>query len=332
MLKNVSTLRAGYAAWLLLALTAGSPTPCIAAAAVEDANTVITLHADGEVRKPTVRLSDLFNGVPALIDTEIAQAPAPGKAATYESRVLVKLAQKYRLDWEPQSVADHVTLTAPVSRISTDTLRDALIRSVREAGAKGEIDLAFDGHPPQIDLPADQRPVFTLSGFDYDATARRFRAEIMTDGTNGQTALPVAGKVLIKRHLPVLAHRLESGTLIGPNDIDWIDAADERVGAGAITEANDLIGRELRHTINDSEVLHTADIMPARLVKRGALITMKIESGLMTLTAQGRALQDGTEGETVNVTNTASSRMVQATVTGPDTVTIKLTQQLALNP
>ena len=50
---------------------------------------------------------------------------------------------------------------------------------------------------------------------------------------------------------------------------------------------------------------------------RGSLVTMKIETPFMTVTAQGKAQQDGAEGEIVRVINTQSNRVVEGTVTGP---------------
>jgi flagella basal body P-ring formation protein FlgA len=77
-------------------------------------------------------------------------------------------------------------------------------------------------------------------------------------------------------------------------------------------------------------LLRASDVMPARLVTRGALVTLKIETPYMQLTAQGRALQDGAEGETVRVNNTQSNRMVEGTVTGPGVVLIHTAQKVAL--
>jgi flagella basal body P-ring formation protein FlgA len=56
---------------------------------------------------------------------------------------------------------------------------------------------------------------------------------------------------------------------------------------------------------------------------------MKIETPLMSLSAQGKALQDGTQGETVRVMNTQSNRMVEGIVDGPGSVVIRTPEKLA---
>jgi flagella basal body P-ring formation protein FlgA len=318
----ITSSRFFLALWLVSASCVGSPEPCVA-------DTTVALHGDSEIRAATVRLSDLFSGVPQIIDRDIAQAPLPGKTAVYDARVLEKLAEKYRLDWHAMNAADHVTLTTAATRITTDDLRAAIIHKIEESGVHGDIEASFDNRAVEIDLPGDQRPDFAFNSFDFDPVSKRFRCEIVAGRGAAAVSLPVAGRANVKRHVPVLAHRLESGTVIALTDIDWATVSDDRVAANVVTSADQLIGHELRHNVNDGDVLHTNDIMPARLVTRGSLVTLKIETPYMQLTAQGRALQDGAEGDVVRVNNTQSNRMVEGTVTGPGEVSIHTGQKLA---
>jgi len=56
---------------------------------------------------------------------------------------------------------------------------------------------------------------------------------------------------------------------------------------------------------------------------------MKIETPYITVTAQGKAQQDGAEGETVRVINTQSNRVVEGVVTGPGTIEIRTARKIA---
>ena len=311
------------ALWFVAASCVGSPEPCAA-------DTTVALHGDSEVHGATVRLSDLFSGVPSIIDRDIAQAPLPGKTAVYDAPLLEKLAEKYRLDWHPVTSGDHVTLTMAATRITTDDVRAAVIHKIEDSGVHGDIDANFDNHAMEIDLPGDQHPDFTLNNFDFDPVSKRFRCEVVAGLGAAAISVPITGRANIKRHVPVLAHRLESGTVIAMTDIDWATVPDDRVSSNVVTSADQLIGHELRHNVADGDVVHTNDVMPPRLVTRGALVTLKIETPVMQLTAQGRSLQDGAEGDVVRVNNTQSSRMVEGTVTGPGEVTIHTGQKLAL--
>lgn len=311
-----TTSRLVAVAWFVTASCFGSPSPCIA-------DSVVALHGDSELHGSTVRLSDLFSGVPPIIDRDIAQAPLPGKTAVYDSQVLEKLAEKYRLTWRPENVTDHVTLTTPSTKITLDDLHQAIVRKLEEAGVHGEIETNLDsGRFTEINLPVDQRPDFALNNFDFDPVSKRFRCDIAAGYGSSAVSMPLAGRAIVRRHVPVLAHHLDGGSIIAVTDIDWITVNDDRVTTNVVTSADQLIGREVRHSLSGGDVLHTNDIIPARLVTRGSLVTLKVETPYMQLTAQGRALQDGAEGEVVRVNNTQSNRMVEGIVTGPGEVSV----------
>ena len=308
--------------WLVIASVAGSPTPC-------HADSIVTLHDDVVLTQPTVRLSDLFNGVPPVIDRDIAQAPLPGQSALYDANLLSKLADKYRLEWHPTTGTPHITVTSACTRIPTDAIREAVIQKIKDSGARGDIDITFDARKPELALPANQPDAFALANFDYDPLSKRFRTEINAGAGQAAVIMPLAGRVTIKRHVPVLARKLESGTIIGLSDIDWLDVPEDRLSDSTITDAQQLVGRELRHTTADNEPLRMNDVLPPRLVTRGSLVTMKIETPMMVITTQGKALQDGAMGEVVRVLNTQSNRMIEGTVDGSGSVRVSTAQKLA---
>ena len=308
-----------FAMWLVASGIVGAPTPCAA-------DSPVTLRGDVEIKRPAVRLSDLFVGVPSEIDRDVAQAPALCKQATYDAKVLRILSEKYRLEWLSPNDGDHVVVTVACTKISTDSLREAVVAKVRESGVKDDVDVAFDNHALEIVLPADQAADFTLENFAYDRTARRFRTEFHA---NTLQPFTVAGRITIKRQVPVLGRRLESGTIIGNADIDWLSVPEERLNASIILDASHLVGSELRRDMAEEQMITTHDVAPPRMVTRGGLITIKAETPLMLVTVQGKALQDGAKGETVRVMNTQSNRMIEGVVESAGVVRIESTQKFA---
>jgi flagella basal body P-ring formation protein FlgA len=318
------TTRFLFALWLIASGSIGSPTPCFA-------NTSVTLNPEVETKKFAVRLSDLFAGVPTDIDRDIAQAPPPCKPAVYNEAVLNKLAETYRLDWQAQGAADHVVVTSACTRISNDMIRDAVVENVKvNSNTKGRaIEAALDERNLEVDLPADQQPNFRLENFAYDPTNKHFRADLTADTPRGRYIVPVTGHVTIKRNVPVLAHRLEGHTAITEADLDWLQVPDERISDDVITEQSQLIGRELRRDVGEGELLRGHDVVPPRLVQRGSLVTMRIKTPFITITAQGKADQDGAEGDVIRVVNTQSNRVVEGTVSGAGTVEIHTAREVA---
>jgi flagella basal body P-ring formation protein FlgA len=58
------------------------------------------------------------------------------------------------------------------------------------------------------------------------------------------------------------------------------------------------------------------------LVKRGDIVKIVANTGIMTITATGMVKQKGRKGEMVRVMNTDSNRIVTARVTGPGAVEV----------
>ncbi len=293
------------------------------------AEEIIVLKPASEVNSPSVKLSDVFSGVPVALDRAIATAPAPGKSVTYDVNVLKKLAVNNRLDWQPESLADRAVITRAATKISQDMIESAVLDKLKSEKLNGKIEIMFDNKALEINLPADRAPKFTLNNFDFDALNKRFRSELVAETGATPLVLPVTGRVVVKRDVPMLARRLERGMTIGESDIAWITVATDKLTNDVITDPSQLIGRELRHDLASGQPISARAIIPARLVTRGSLVTMKIQTPYMTVTAQGRALQDGAVGDVVRVTNTQSNRTVEGTVEGAGVIRIHTAQRLA---
>ena len=273
----------------------------------------------------------MFAGVPSGIDRDVAQAPPACKPALYDGSVLRKLAKTYRLDWQEQGT-DHITVSSSCTRISGDAIRDAVIAKIKaDSNVKNlKLEIVFDKRNLEVEFPANNNPDFQLENFSYDPTNKQFRTNLTVQTPRGSYFLPVTGRVLLKRSVPVLAHRVEGGSLIGSDDLDWIDLPEERVSADVVTESNQLVGREVRRDMPQGEILRSRDITPPRLVQRGSLVTMKIETPYILVTAQGKAEQDGAIGETIRITNTQSNRVVEGVVTAHGVVEIRSARKIAL--
>ncbi|MDD4616974.1 MAG: flagellar basal body P-ring formation chaperone FlgA [Alphaproteobacteria bacterium] len=321
---NIST-RILFTSWLVASGIAGSPTPCVA-------DTLVSIKDDVEVSGQTIRLSDVFAGVPAAIDRDIALAPAPCKPSVFDAAVLTKLAQTYRLDWQTQTGSSRVTVSSACTHISADAIRDAVVEKLKADSASKKLgfEVALDKRGMEIDLPVKDTPEFTLENFSFNRSARQFRADLTASTPRGAMVYPISGKVTVKRQVPMLARRLEAGTVIGSNDLDWTGMPEERVTADVITEPEQLLGREVRRDMPEGGILRSRDIMPQRLVQRNALVTIKVETPYMLITAQGKAQQDGAEGDTVRVVNTQSNRVIEGIVTAPGVVEIRVARKIAL--
>lgn len=302
---------------------------CLLLVASGSAEAAVQLRTEVEVDRAAIRLGDVFTGLPEGLDRDIATAPLPGRSVTYDGAVLSKLAQDYRLDWPSQGMGDRCVLTRASTVISTDKIVAAIQEKVKDSleNAKdSKLEIVLDQRGLEVYLPKSQSATFRLARFTFDADSKRFRADLVASGATQ----PVSGRVSMKRDVPVLARRLDGGTVLSETDLDWITIPADHLPGDLITSASDLVGRELRRETADSIPLRTRDIMQPRLVNRGSLVTMRITTPYMQVTAQGRAMQDGSKGDVVRVTNTQSNRIVEGTVVATGVIQIHVPENMAL--
>ncbi|MEP2717375.1 flagellar basal body P-ring formation chaperone FlgA [Pseudophaeobacter sp.] len=82
--------------------------------------------------------------------------------------------------------------------------------------------------------------------------------------------------------------------------------------AGALSDANEVVGMEALVPLYPGRPLRPGDIGPAAIVDRNDLVTLTFRRNGLTIMAEGRALGRGSEGEWIKVMNLAS----RSTVTG----------------
>jgi flagella basal body P-ring formation protein FlgA len=86
------------------------------------------------------------------------------------------------------------------------------------------------------------------------------------------------------------------------------------VPADALTDASGVADLEAIVPLAAGEVLTTRSVRPRLLIRRGETVTLLVEGRGFSITAQGRAVEDGRRGDTVRVANLSSRREVLGTV------------------
>lgn len=111
---------------------------------------------------------------------------------------------------------------------------------------------------------------------------------------------------------PVLAHAVERGELLSATDFT-IEALAVASARGALAPG-EAAGMEANRRLSAGSVVRSGDLVRPRLVRRGEPVSLSIRSGSLTITAPGRALSSGAEGDLVRVVSTATNRTLDGTV------------------
>ena len=111
------------------------------------------------------------------------------------------------------------------------------------------------------------------------------------------------------------ARSLKAGEIIQPQDLVWGKAA--AAPADAFSDPEAVIGMAAKHALRDGAVVAARDVGRPQVIKSGEAVTVTFNSEGITLALTGKAMNGAGVGETLNVQNTASKKIIQALVTGP---------------
>jgi flagella basal body P-ring formation protein FlgA len=126
-----------------------------------------------------------------------------------------------------------------------------------------------------------------------------------------------AGHAAAQGNVEVLtwARSLQAGEVVQPQDLVWSKAAAAPPGAPSEPEA--VIGLAARRPLREGAAVGARDVAPAQVIKAGDTVTVVFADEGVQLSLEGKAMGPAGVGETLNVQNTASKKIIQAVVTGP---------------
>ena len=292
----------------------------------------VTLLESAVVSGNVVRLGDLFSGTGENAEVPIAYAPAPGKRAVFDAKWLYRVAHAYGLDWRPLSLRDQAVIERASQIIGREEIEDRILAALLDKGVDEAMRVELSNRLFRIYVAADADATLAVEDITYDARTRRFTAVVATPPDDpAAQRFRVAGRAHRMSEVPVLARRMMTGDIIRENDVQWITMRNDRLDPDTVLDPEGLIGKSARRTMPAHRPLRASDVRRPVLVPRSGMVTIVFRMPQMTLTAKGRALEDGSEGDTIRITNTQSNMVIEGVVVGAGTVSVGPTATVALN-
>lgn len=281
-----------------------------------------------------VRLGDLFENVGDKAQIAVAYAPNPGKRAYFDSRWLARAAKRHGLAWQPISHDEYVTVERESVVVTRDRIEDNIRQALGEHGLGGDTKIELSN--PMIRMhvagESDAEPEITIEDIAYDGRTGRFNAIIAANlGRATVQRIRVSGRAFKVLRVPVPRRPFAGGEIIAKNDIEFVEIRAERVQPSIIVEAEGLIGKTAKRGLRAGIPVNHLDVARPVLVAKNSLVTMTLRSGRMMLTAQGKALEDGAQGDSIRVANTHSKQTVEAVVIGAGRVAVGRPTPIAMN-
>lgn len=269
-----------------------------------------TLKREVEVTGDVITVGDLFDGVTAHADYVLAQAPKPGDVLRLPAHDLKRVSDTFNLGWQPASQLDQAVVRSAAVTLERQMVIDALASRLSEDFPAERFDIQL----PQK-MPAFAREAITsleVESLKADLERQTFEARL----TAGNQSHVINGRVFSLVSVPVLKTAFKSGDLISGVDIEYADLRKSVLPADVLLDAEQLIGLTPRRAAMAGKPLQASDLEAPVMVKKGQTVTLQLKSGSLSLSLQGKAMQNGAEGDTVRVLNTASNQVVEGTVSG----------------
>ncbi len=285
-------------------------------------------RSEAAVERDVVTVGDVFSGVTHDATYVLAPAPAYGKTLTLNHDDLKRISDAFSLGWVPASQMTQVIVRRSAQEIAPDKIETALIDKLAESlkGRKFGMQLADRGLA--FHIPENLNPSIAVSDLKYDLNRGDFRAIVSIPANSDKPVVrqEVSGRLFPVTSVPVLKSGLQQGDVITADDLDYIDLRNTDIGANVVVDAQKIIGMSPRRGLQPLKPMVAGDILPPVMVKKGEMVTITLESATMSLTTQGKAMENGAAGEVIKIINTSSGQSLDAVVTGARTVTVSAPQ------
>jgi len=319
-------------ATILIALTAAFLNLGVAAAAAEKAvQAEVELVETVTVDSNMVRLGDIFTNTGDKAGIAIAYAPPAGKQALFDANWLYRVARSYRLNWRPFSPQIQVVVERRGVVIPREEIEDRILQALIEKGVAPNMQVVLSNRMMRIHVPGSADARVEVEDVAYQPGTGRFNAVIAAFSNSGpRYRTRVSGRLYRVLEVPVLARRHATGEVIKKGSVKWIKVRANRVQRDVVINLTGLVGKSGRRSLAADQPIRASEVRRPILVPRNSLVTIVLQTPLMRLTAQGRALEEGSRGDTIRINNSRSKKVVEAVVDGPGRVSVQLPSFVAM--
>jgi flagellar basal body P-ring formation protein FlgA len=305
---------------LTLSLTAGF----LADPAVAQ-NAVPALRANVTVIGDIVRIGDLVEHAGVVADVPIFRAPDLGTRGAVPTERVIEAIQPHQLIGIDTRGITEVVVTRASRTITAQDISACIAKALESQyglGAARNITVEFDRDVRTLNVEPNISGELQIVSLSYNRRTSRFEATVDLPSSTAVhwQGIHYAGTAIETVEAVTVNHPIEHGEVIKASDLSTVRRP--KAEGAVITDPQAAVGLVARQQLRPGQPLHDADVMKPALVQRNDVVTIFYEVPGISLTLRGQAQDAGALGETINVMNIQSKRLVQGVVTGPGRVTM----------
>ncbi|MDR3090148.1 MAG: flagellar basal body P-ring formation chaperone FlgA [Desulfobulbaceae bacterium] len=293
----------------------------------------LDFHRETTVGGPRVTVGDVADCLDgelicqALLDREVARAPAPGglmRLAAVEVGKTVRRLLPQEIELELTGAAN-IDIRRVGRQITADDILTRIDEYLRDQAARfpeAEIRFTPTERPLPFMLPEGEISWEIIPASPGLLGSSRIAVLLKVDGKVRKN-LSIPGKLEVFAPVAVAKEALAKGDLLSPEqfslekrDLSGLDAP--------VTNLQTVAGLKLNRSLKAGEILTNRAAQTPPVVHRGELVKLVARQGAMLVTAQGVAQSDGALGQMIRVENSNSKKIVRGQVSGPGVVEVPL--------
>jgi flagella basal body P-ring formation protein FlgA len=315
----------------LLASTAGA-----ALAGDDDVIAAPVLRANVTVAGDVVRIGDIIDNAGTAAQIAIYRAPDLGTTGSLPTAQVLNALQAHQVIGVDTRDIKSISITRASRPIGAGEIRDQVAKALEHRSGLGDaanLSLTFDRDVQDLQLDASVTGAMQPTSSRYDARTGRFDVAfaIGNDNNAPATKLRFTGTAIETVEAAVLTRDVQRAEVLKASDVITERRPKAEVGGDAAARSL-AVGMQMRKPLRAGQPLRTADIAKPDLVQRDDNVTLIYQTAGIYLTIRGKALDSGTEGDTVSVLNLQSKRTISGTVVGRDQVAIAIVTPVQQQP
>jgi flagella basal body P-ring formation protein FlgA len=287
-----------------------------------------SLRANVYVSADLVRVGDFIDNAGELGQIALFRAPDLGTTGTVPVQQVLDALRAHSIIGVATNDIREVTVTREARTLSQKEIETEVLRALERRNGLGDatnLVLNLDRDVRVVQLDAAHQGGLKPIAVRYEPRSTRFDItfEIAREQGAAPTRLRFTGTAIETVEVAVVTRAIERGEILKTSDV----VIERRPKSEALYDPaprERALGMQLRKSARAGQYLRMADLAKPDLVQRDQNVTLIYETNGLYLTMRGKAVDAGSEGDTVSVVNQQSKRTVQGTVTGPGQVTMSV--------
>jgi flagella basal body P-ring formation protein FlgA len=283
------------------------------------------LRASVTVTSDVVRIGDLVDNAGPVANIPIFRAPDLGTTGVVATDRIVDAIRPHQLIGIDTRGLAEVVVTRPSRAITAQDISGRIAQALAGQYGFGDahnIPVNFDREVRTLQVEPDVTGELQVLSMSYDPRTTHFDVTfgLQSSVEMRKQSTHYTGTAMATVDALAVDHPIERGQVIKASDVTVLRRP--KTDTAVVTDKNAVVGFAARHPLQPNQPLNAADLMKPEIITRNNIVTIIYQAPGVTLTLRGQAQESGALGDTINVLNAESKRVVQAVISGPDRVTV----------